>query len=53
MGLEPFGGDRTPTNIELVEEVVALAQAHGRPVATPTQAAEIIGLPSYPVAMGS
>ena len=49
VGLEPFAGDRQPTNVELVEEVVALARRHGRPVATPEQAAEILALPTYPV----
>ncbi|MGB1141918.1 MAG: 3-keto-5-aminohexanoate cleavage protein [Halioglobus sp.] len=50
VGLEPFGGERTPTNVKLVEEVVALAESHGRAIATPAQAAKIIGLPSHPVA---
>jgi len=50
VGLEPFGGPRTPTNVELVEEVVALAKKHKRPIATPAEAADIIGLPSHPVA---
>ena len=45
VGLEDFGGERTPTNISLIEEVVALAQVAGRPIATPTQAARILGLP--------
>jgi len=45
LGLEFFGGDRTPTNRELVDEAVALCVSVGRPVATPTQAAEILGLP--------
>jgi uncharacterized protein (DUF849 family) len=49
VGLEPYGGDRQPTNVELVEEVVALAAEYDRPVATPAQAAEILGLPTYPV----
>ena len=45
VGLEDFGGERTPTNVALIEEVVALAQVAGRPIATPTQAARILGLP--------
>lgn len=49
VGLEPYAGDRQPTNLELVEEVVALARHLGRPIATPEQAARIIGLPTYPV----
>ena len=49
VGIEPYGGPRTPRNIELVEEAVALAQKLGRPVATPEQAAKIMNLPTYPV----
>lgn len=44
VGLEFFAGDRTPTNVELVTEAVALCATVGRPVATPDQAAEILGL---------
>jgi uncharacterized protein (DUF849 family) len=49
VGIEPYGGSRTPTNVELVEEVVELAGRLGRPVATPAQAAAILNLPTYPV----
>jgi uncharacterized protein (DUF849 family) len=45
VGLEDYAGDRTPTNRELIEEVVAIARDLGRPVATPEQAARILGLP--------
>lgn len=45
VGLEDFGGERKPGNLELIAEVVALAQAAGRPVASPTEAAQILGLP--------
>ena len=45
LGLEFYGGPRTPTNVELVEEAVALCEKVGRPVATPEQAAEILSLP--------
>lgn len=45
IGLEFFGGDRTPSNRELVDEAVALCASVGRPVATPDQAAEILDLP--------
>lgn len=45
VGLEDFGGERRPTNLELIGEVVALAQAAGRPLASPTEAARILGLP--------
>lgn len=50
VGLEPYTGDRTPTNVELVEEVVAIAKAYDRPIATPSQAADMLGLPTFPVA---
>ena len=45
VGLEDYAGDRTPTNRELIEEVVAIARDVGRPIATPEQAARIQGLP--------
>jgi uncharacterized protein (DUF849 family) len=46
LGLEFFAGDRTPTNAALVTEAVALCHDAGRPVATPDDAAAILGLPS-------
>ncbi len=45
LGLEFFGGDRTPTNAELVGEAVALCSSLGRSVATPDEAAAILDLP--------
>jgi len=45
LGLEAYGGDRTPTNAELVEEAVALCAEVGRPVASCSEAAELLGLP--------
>ena len=45
LGLEFFGGARTPTNVELVSEAVALCEKAGRPVATPDQSASILRLP--------
>lgn len=45
LGLEFFAGDRAPSNAELVAEAVALCEKAGRPVATPDQAAAILGLP--------
>jgi 3-keto-5-aminohexanoate cleavage enzyme len=45
VGLEFFGGERQPTNAELVAEAVELCGREGRPVATPEQAIEILGLP--------
>jgi 3-keto-5-aminohexanoate cleavage enzyme len=48
LGLEFYGGDRTPTNVELVAEAVALCREVGRPVASPDAAAAILGLPRGP-----
>lgn len=45
VGLEFFHGDRQPSNVELVREAVSLCQRSGRPVATPAEAADILGLP--------
>ncbi len=45
LGLEFYGGPGRPTNLELVTEAVALCRAHGRPPASPDQAAELLGLP--------
>jgi len=45
VGLEDHLGDRQPTNVELVQEVVALCQELGRPVATCSQVGDILGLP--------
>lgn len=46
VGLEDHGGDRQPSNAELVAEVVAMARALGRPVATPAQAVGLLKLPA-------
>jgi uncharacterized protein (DUF849 family) len=45
VGLEDHAGDRAPSNLELVEEVVALAAEVGRPVATPAEAVRVLGFP--------
>src|SRR5690606_31707144 len=45
VGLEDYAGPRQPSNLELVEQAVALCRAVGRPIATPTQTAEILRLP--------
>jgi uncharacterized protein (DUF849 family) len=45
VGLEDHVGERTPTNVELVEEAAALCAAAGRPVATVAEAAAILDLP--------
>jgi 3-keto-5-aminohexanoate cleavage enzyme len=47
VGLEFFGGDRTPTNVELVEGAVKAAADAGRPIATPDEAAAILALPRH------
>jgi 3-keto-5-aminohexanoate cleavage enzyme len=45
LGLEFFAGERMPTNVELVNEAVAVCDALGVAVATCDEAAEILGLP--------
>jgi len=45
LGLEFFGGDRQPTNVELVEEAAALCARLGVAVASCDKAAAILGLP--------
>jgi len=50
VGLEFYGGDRTPTNVELVQEAAAACAAAGRPVASCEQAATILGLPRAAIA---
>jgi uncharacterized protein (DUF849 family) len=45
VGLEEHSGDRTPTNVDLVREAVALAEDCGRRVATSAEAAELLDLP--------
>ena len=52
LGLEAFAADgRQPTNVELVEEAVALCEELGRPVATPDEAAGLLGLPRAKVTL--
>jgi uncharacterized protein (DUF849 family) len=45
LGLEFCGGTGTPTNAELVSKAVELCDEAKRPVATPREAAAILGLP--------
>jgi len=45
LGLEFYAGERTPTNVELVQEAVALCEEVGRPVATSDDAAALLTLP--------
>jgi 3-keto-5-aminohexanoate cleavage enzyme len=44
VGLEDYAGSRTPTNLELLNEVIDIAKQCGRPLATTDQAARILGL---------
>jgi len=45
VGLEDYCGEDQPTNPDLVTEVVEIARAVGRPIATSDEAARILGLP--------
>ena len=45
VGLEDYAGPRQPTNVELLEELVGLCDELGRPVASPTEARALLGLP--------
>jgi uncharacterized protein (DUF849 family) len=45
LGLEFYGGDRQPANVDLVQEAVKLCESEGRPVASCKDAADILGLP--------
>ncbi len=44
LGLEDYAGPRRPTNLELVQEAVALCGEVGRPVATCAEAAAILDM---------
>ena len=46
VGLEDYAGERTPRNVELVQEAVALLRSLGRRPATIDEAATLLGLPS-------
>ena len=48
VGLEFYGGDRQPTNAELVTEAVKACADAGRTVASPDEAALLLGLPRTP-----
>lgn len=45
VGIEDYAGTRSPSNLELVEEAVALCAEVGRPVATAAEAGKILNLP--------
>jgi uncharacterized protein (DUF849 family) len=44
VGLEDYAGPRTPTNVELVQEVARLIEASGRSVATAAETTTILGI---------
>jgi uncharacterized protein (DUF849 family) len=44
VGLEDHAGDDQPSNVELVRAAVALAAEVGRPVASPREAARLLGI---------
>jgi 3-keto-5-aminohexanoate cleavage enzyme len=46
VGLEDYGGDRQPTNAELVAEAVAVAHKAGRAVVAGPEARTALGLPA-------
>lgn len=46
VGLEDYAGAGTPTNAELVDEIVALIRKAGRPIASPDDAARLLNLPA-------
>ncbi|MEP6870542.1 MAG: 3-keto-5-aminohexanoate cleavage protein [Anaerolineaceae bacterium] len=46
VGLEDYAGPRTPTNVELVGELATLGASLGRPAASASEAAEILGMPT-------
>jgi uncharacterized protein (DUF849 family) len=46
VGLEEHSGDRSPTNVELVQEAAALVHDCGRAVATPDDTARLLDLPA-------
>jgi len=45
VGLEDYAGSRQPRNVELVGDIVRMAQRAGRPIATAVEAAELLRLP--------
>lgn len=46
IGLEPYRGERTVTNEDLITEAVAVCRLVGRPIASCSEAAAILGLPT-------
>ncbi|MPY94721.1 MAG: 3-keto-5-aminohexanoate cleavage protein [Acidimicrobiia bacterium] len=52
LGLEFYGGPRTPTNVELLHEAVTLLEQLGRRPATPDEAAAMLGIAPRSLAAG-
>jgi 3-keto-5-aminohexanoate cleavage enzyme len=48
VGLEDYAGPAQPTNASLVADIVQMAHRYGRPIASPRQAAELLGVPARP-----
>jgi uncharacterized protein (DUF849 family) len=48
VGLEDYAGPGTPSNLELMEQVVSLARSSGREPATAAEARRILGFASQP-----
>ena len=44
---EHFDPDRTPTNVELIEETRALCESMGRPLASFAQTRQMLGMPPF------
>jgi 3-keto-5-aminohexanoate cleavage enzyme len=44
VGLEDYAGERTPTNLELIEEIKAIAREVGRPLADQKTARAMLGI---------
>jgi 3-keto-5-aminohexanoate cleavage enzyme len=44
-GLEDYGGERKPTNVELVEQLADVIERGGRRVATPRETEDLLGIP--------
>ena len=44
VGLEDFASDRTPGNVEFVDELAELIRTNGRGVATPAETRRLLGI---------
>jgi len=45
VGIEDYGGPDTPTNLELLDRATHLCELVGRPLASPSDAATLLGIP--------